>query len=50
MEGSAPQSSLPTNEEGDEARVSMYDGGGTMIVQSKVELSESIARGMSQEQ
>ena len=30
-EGAAPQSFLPTNEEGDDESVSMCDGGGTMI-------------------
>ena len=46
VEGAAPQSSLPTNEEGDEKSMSMCDGGGTMIFQRKVELSEPIARSM----
>ena len=50
VEGAAPQGSLPTNEEGDEESVSMYDGGGTMIFQRKVELPEPIARAMSPEQ
>ena len=50
MEGAVSQSSLPTNEEGDEESVSMYDGGGTMIFQRKAELPEPIARGMSSEQ
>ena len=50
VEGAAPQSSLPTNEEGDEESLSMCDGGGTMIFQRKMELRESIARGMSPEQ
>ena len=45
VKGAAPQSFLPTNEEGDEESVSMYDGG-TMIFQRKVELPEPIARGM----
>ena len=50
VEGAAPQSSLPTNEEGDEESVSMCDGGGAMIFQRKVELPEPIAKGMSPEQ
>ena len=50
LEGAAPQSSLPTNEEGNEESVSMCDGGGTMIFRRKAELPEPIARGMSPEQ
>ena len=46
----AAQSFPPTNEEGDEKSVSMYDGGGVMIFQGKVEIPEPIARGMSSEQ
>ena len=30
VEGEAPQSSLPTNEEVDKESVSMFDGGGTI--------------------
>ena len=44
VEGAAPQSSLPTNEEGDKESVSMCDGGGTMIFERKVELPEPIKR------
>ena len=50
VEGAAPQSSLPTNEEGDEENVAMCDGGGKMIFQSQVDLPEPIARGLSSEQ
>ena len=50
VEGGAPQSSLPTNEEGNEESVSMCDGGGTMVFQRKVELPDPIVRGMSPEQ
>ena len=38
------------DEEGDEKSASMCDGGGTMILQMKVEILEPIARGMSPEE
>ena len=47
VEGAAPQSSLPTNEEGNKSSVSMCDRGGTMIFQRKAELPEPMSRGMS---
>ena len=50
VKGAAPNICLPTNEEGDEEIVSMCNGGGMMIFQTKVELSEPIARSMSPEQ
>ena len=50
VEGGAPQSSLPTNEEGNEESLSMCDGGGTVFFQRKVELPDPIVRGMSPEQ
>ena len=49
VEKGAPQSSLQTNEEGNEESVSMCDGGGTMVFQRKVEPPDPIARGMSPE-
>ena len=50
VEGAAPQSYLPTNDEGDEESVSMSDGGDTMILQRKVELPEPLAAGMPPDQ
>ena len=50
VKGATPQRFLLTNEEGDEVSVSICDGGGTMTFQSKVELPEPTARGMSPEQ
>ena len=47
MEGGAPQSSLPTNEEDNEESVLMCNGGGTMFFHRKVELPDPIVRGMS---
>ena len=45
VEGAAPQSFLPTNEEGDEESTLISDGGGSMILQRKVRIPEPIARG-----
>ena len=50
VEGAAPQSFLPTIKEGDEESASMCEGGGAMILQSKLEIPEPIVRGMSPEQ
>ena len=54
VEGAAPQSILPmiedVDEKGDEGSTSKYDGGGSMLLQRKVEIPEPIARGMSSEQ
>ena len=50
VEGAAPQNSLLTDEEDDEESVSMRDGGSTLSFHVKVELPESIARGMSLKQ
>ena len=44
VERTVPQSILPTNEEGDKKSVSMSDGGGSMTLQTKVEIPELIAR------
>ena len=50
VKGAAPQSFLPMNEEGDKESASVYNGGGSMILQRKVEMPEPIARDMSPEQ
>ena len=50
VKAAAPQRYLPTNGDGDEESVSMYDGGGTMVFKRKMELPEPIARGMLSEQ
>ena len=50
VQGAVPQSSLMTNEEGDEESMSMCDGGGAVICQRKVELPKPMARGMPPEQ
>ena len=47
---SSTQSFLLTTEEGDEESTSMCGGEGLIILQRKVEIPESIARGMSPEQ
>ena len=47
VEEEPAQSSLPTNEEGDEDSVSMCDGGGTMTFKRKVELLKPISTAMS---
>ena len=49
VEGAAPQSSLPTNEKGDEESTSVCDGGGPMALQVKVDIQQSIAGDMSPE-
>ena len=49
-ERAAPQSFLRTNEERDEENMLMCDGGGTMGLERKVDISEPTARGMSPEE
>ena len=54
IEGAAPQCFLPTSEkvdeEGGEESASVSNGGGSMVLQRKVEIPEPIARDMSPEQ
>ena len=54
VKGAAPQGILPTieeiDEEGDKESASICHGGGSIVLQRKVEIPEQIARGLSPEQ